>query len=54
MADPTYEAPEIAEIGTLHELTLTVKSEGGADGFFFDPDGPAGPTAPVPIGEVSA
>jgi hypothetical protein len=52
MADPTYEAPVIADIGTLHELTLTVKSTGGADGIIFDPDGP-GPIPGVPIGEVS-
>ena len=52
MADPTYEAPEIAEIGTLHELTLSVKTFGGADGVLLDPDGP-GPAGPVPIGPVS-
>jgi len=52
MADPTYEAPEIAEIGTLHELTLTTKTTGGADGVIFDPDG-GGPNPGVPIGPVS-
>ena len=36
MADPTYEAPEITEIGTLHELTLTTdKDSTGDDGFTF-------------------
>jgi hypothetical protein len=52
MANPSYEAPEIVEIGTLHDLTLAVKSTGGADGVLFDPDGPGG-VAPVPIGPVS-
>jgi hypothetical protein len=32
MADPIYEAPAIAEIGSLHELTLTVKTFGASDG----------------------
>ena len=53
MADPLYEAPEIAEIGTLHELTLTTKTFGGADGVLLDPDGPGGPAPGVPFGFVS-
>ena len=32
----TYEAPELAELGTLHELTLYCdKKLGDADGFTF-------------------
>lgn len=30
-----YEAPEIVEIGSLHELTLQDKDSGGNDGFTF-------------------
>lgn len=31
-----YEAPELAELGTLHELTLNCdKTTGGSDGFTF-------------------
>ena len=31
-----YEAPELAELGTLHELTLYCdKTTGGSDGFTF-------------------
>lgn len=31
-----YEAPELAELGTLHELTLTCdKRYGSSDGFTF-------------------
>lgn len=33
---PAYEAPELAELGTLHELTLNCdKTTGGSDGFTF-------------------
>jgi hypothetical protein len=42
MADPTYEAPEISEIGTLHELTLTVKDFTGVDGTILQPNTPLG------------
>jgi hypothetical protein len=49
MADPSYEAPAIAEIGTLHELTLAFKDSTGVDGDVFVP--PSGP--PIPLGPVS-
>jgi hypothetical protein len=58
-ADPTggsamqdYTAPTLRELGSLHDLTMTVKTVGQADGVLFDPDGP-GPQAPIPIGEAS-
>ncbi len=30
-----YEAPQLNEIGSLHELTLQNKDTGAGDGFFF-------------------
>ena len=45
MADSTYEAPEITEIGTLHELTLTIpKDFSGDDGFSINGQ-PIGPVS---------
>lgn len=35
METTEYEAPTIAEIGTLHELTLQGKQFGATDGFTF-------------------
>lgn len=46
---PTYEAPGITPIGTLHELTLDPKFFGHADGVKFGPPGTDG----VPIGTPS-
>jgi hypothetical protein len=35
-AESAYEAPELAELGTLHELTLVCdKRLGSSDGFTF-------------------
>jgi hypothetical protein len=33
--DDAYEAPQLVEIGTLHELTLQDKDFGGDDGLSF-------------------
>jgi len=47
MADPTYEPPEITEIGTLHELTLFIpKDQTGLDGVVLVPQN-------IPLGPVS-
>lgn len=40
-----YEAPTMASIGTLHELTLQFKDFGSSDGIILVPN--------VPIGDVS-
>jgi hypothetical protein len=45
MADPTYEPPEITEIGTLHELTLLLKDQTGVDGVILAPNIPLGPVS---------
>jgi hypothetical protein len=46
MSEPTYEAPAIVEIGTLHDLTLTAtKDFTGIDGEILAPD--------IPLGNVS-
>jgi hypothetical protein len=47
-----YSSPQLTELGSLHDLTLTVKTFGQADGVLFDPDGPGGIPA-TPIGEAS-
>ncbi|MEO8692737.1 MAG: lasso RiPP family leader peptide-containing protein [Acidimicrobiales bacterium] len=45
MTVSTYEAPQITEIGTLHELTLTIpKDFTGDDGFAINGQ-PIGPVS---------
>ncbi|CCG01339.1 hypothetical protein [Blastococcus saxobsidens] len=50
MTNEDYTPPTIAEIGSLHELTLQAKDFTGVDGIVLQPD----PNAPgVPLGPVS-